>query len=84
MTSRERLIIDFRAELNHDGYGNKEWEDDSYQYMFDTVTTIQTDRSFSFDDRLKVLDLMNDIRIPLNEAYFNALIFLENKEENVK
>lgn len=77
MNTRTRLIIDFQTELNLDGYGNKQWEDDSYQYMFDTVTTIETDASFSFDDRLKVLDLMNDIRVSLHEAYFNALNYLE-------
>ena len=78
MNARTRLIIDFQTELNLDGYGNKQWEDDSYQYMFDTVTTIETDASFSFDDRLKVLDLMNDIHVSLHEAYFNALNYLED------
>lgn len=84
MTSLDNLIIEFRAELNLDGYGNAEWEDDSYQHMFDVVTCTQTDDSFSFADRLAVLDLMNDTHISLREAYFNALNFLENctREEN--
>ena len=80
MSSLENLIIEFRAELNLDGYGNAEWEDDSYQHMFDVVIYTQTDDSFSFADRLAVLDLMNDASVSLQEAYFNALNFLENKE----
>lgn len=78
MNARTRLMIDFQTELNLDGYGNKQWEDESYQYMFDTVTTIETDDSLSFDDRLNVLDLMNDIHVSLREAYFNALNYLED------
>ena len=79
MDARTKLIIDFRTELNCDGYGSKQWEDDSYQYMFDTVTTIETDDSFSFDDRLKVFDLMNNIHVSLREAYFDALNYLEEE-----
>lgn len=76
MKQLDSLILDFTAELNLEGFGDKSWEDDSYQYMFDTVTTAKLDDSFSFEDCLRVLDLMSDTSVSLRQAYFNVLEFL--------
>jgi hypothetical protein len=81
MTSKEQLIIDFYAELNHDGYGDEQWEENSYQYMVDTVENTVIDASFTLEDRCKVLNIMSDISVSLREAYFNVLHYLEECKE---
>lgn len=80
MKALESLIIDIYSELNMDGYGIKEWEDDSYNHILDTIEMLPKDNSLTQADIDYVIELLDDTSIDLQSAYFNVLDFLESKE----
>lgn len=79
MNALENLIIEVNAELNIEKQGHKGWEDDSYNYILNFITTLPKDDSLKKADIKKVLKLLNDKSVDLPIAYNNILIFLERK-----
>lgn len=74
MTAIENLIIDFKAEINQKEFGNKMWEEDSYQYMVGVV-----EMAHKLDHKIpksKIMSLLNE-NVSLQEAYLNVIEFLE-------
>ena len=77
MKQLDYLMLDFQAELNQNGFGNKSWEDDSYQYMVATV-----EYAYKLDNNIpkkEIIQLLNDTSVSLQQAYFNVLEFLETQ-----
>ena len=76
MTAIESLQIDFQAEINQSGFGNTQWEEDSYQYMINTIESSKVAKTI----KEKLLELLDDTSISLQQAYFNVLDFLEQMQ----
>lgn len=75
MTQIDLLMLDFTSELNLEGFGDKSFEDDSYQYMANTV-----ELRYACDNSIpkeEIMRLLNDTTVSLQQAYFNVLEFLE-------
>lgn len=73
MTAIKNLQLDFITELNQCNFGNVIQEDDSYQHIISIIENTKINTTI----KNKLIELLNDTSISLQETYFNALDFLE-------
>lgn len=81
---RERVLLDFRSEIDSLQNNERATEDDSYSYMIDQLDIHYREKDYD-DWSLNIYDIKNIVGIldnkskDLIDCYFEVINYLENK-----
>ncbi len=79
MNARDRLIQALKNEIDHADFSTEETQDDSYQHIISKITEIfrtYPDNSLTLHDVVEVVNILDDLELPLKDAYVHAIISL--------
>lgn len=79
MNARERLIDALQNEIDNADFSTEESQDDSYQFALNKIIEIireHFDDSITLHDIVGVVDNLDNLEITLQEAYVDAIAFL--------
>ena len=62
-------------------WGNVDEEDDAYQYAVTLVEDYVKDGTLTKDEADYVISILDNLNIPLDEAFKNIVAYLEEKDE---
>ena len=78
MNARDRLIQALKNEIDNADF-SEEKQDDSYQNIITKITEIfrtYPDNSLTLHDVVEVVNILDDLELPLKDAYVHAIISL--------
>lgn len=62
-------------------WGNVDEEDDAYQYAVTLVEDYVKDGTLTKDEAYYIMSILDNLDIPLDEAFKDVVVYLEEKDE---